>query len=107
MVRHVNRLIEPTTGRIKGLGRDVLALSEDELLKLRATHLGIRHGVPAHGAVSAPHGARQRGIPPSGAGPAEVEAPGACSSTPSAAALHEAERQETGGVRARAVTVRA
>ena len=41
MVRHVNRLIEPTTGRIEVLGRDVLALGEGELRKLRAAHIGM------------------------------------------------------------------
>ena len=41
MVRHVNRLIEPTSGRIEVLGRDVLALAEGELRKLRAAHIGM------------------------------------------------------------------
>ncbi|ETW99167.1 MAG: glycine/betaine ABC transporter [Candidatus Entotheonella factor] len=41
MVRHLNRLIEPTAGRIEVLGRDVLALSESELRQLRAAHIGM------------------------------------------------------------------
>ena len=41
MVRHLNRLIEPTTGSISVLGRDVLALSEEELRRLRAAHIGM------------------------------------------------------------------
>ena len=41
MVRHLNRLIEPTSGRIEVLGRDVLALGEGELRKLRAAHIGM------------------------------------------------------------------
>ena len=41
MVRHVNRLIEPTAGRIEVLGRDVLALGEGELRKLRAARIGM------------------------------------------------------------------
>ena len=41
MVRHVNRLIEPTSGRIEVLGRDVRALSTGELRQLRAAHIGM------------------------------------------------------------------
>ena len=41
MVRHINRLIEPTSGRIEVLGRDVLALSVGELRKLRAAQIGM------------------------------------------------------------------
>ena len=41
MVRHINRLIEPTAGRIEVLGRDVLALGERELRKLRAAQIGM------------------------------------------------------------------
>ena len=41
MVRHINRLIEPTTGHIEVLGQDVLALDEGELRKLRATQIGM------------------------------------------------------------------
>ena len=41
MVRHVNRLIEPTSGRIEVLGRDVLALGKSELRQLRAAHIGM------------------------------------------------------------------
>ena len=41
MVRHINRLIEPTVGRIEVLGRDVLALGEGELRKLRAAQIGM------------------------------------------------------------------
>ena len=41
MVRHINRLIEPTTGRIEVLGRDVRALGERDLRKLRAAQIGM------------------------------------------------------------------
>ena len=41
MVRHINRLIEPTSGRIEVLGQDVLALGEGELRKLRAAQIGM------------------------------------------------------------------
>ena len=41
MVRHINRLIEPTAGRIEVLGRNVLALGEGELRKLRAAQIGM------------------------------------------------------------------
>ena len=41
MVRHVNRLIEPTSGGIEVLGQDVLALGEGDLRKLRAAHIGM------------------------------------------------------------------
>ena len=41
MVRHINRLIEPTSGHIEVLGQDVLALGEGELRKLRAAQIGM------------------------------------------------------------------
>lgn len=41
MVRHLNRLIEPTAGKINVLGHDVLGLGADELRKLRAAHIGM------------------------------------------------------------------
>ena len=41
MVRHINRLIEPTSGRIEVLGLDVLQLGKSELRKLRATRIGM------------------------------------------------------------------
>jgi len=41
MVRHLNRLIEPTAGSIHVLGKDVLALSENELREMRAAHIGM------------------------------------------------------------------
>ena len=41
MVRHLNRLIEPTAGSIQVLGHDVLALNEDKLRNLRAAHIGM------------------------------------------------------------------
>ncbi|MFT5502345.1 MAG: glycine betaine/proline transport system ATP-binding protein [Gammaproteobacteria bacterium] len=41
MVRHLNRLIEPTSGSIEVLGRDVLKLPPEELRKLRAAHIGM------------------------------------------------------------------
>ena len=41
MVRHLNRLIEPTAGRISVLGRDMLALSDAELREMRARQIGM------------------------------------------------------------------
>jgi glycine betaine/proline transport system ATP-binding protein len=41
MVRHLNRLIEPTAGEISVLGKDVLALSPEELREMRAVNLGM------------------------------------------------------------------
>ncbi len=41
MVRHLNRLIEPTSGHISVLGKDVLALTNKELREMRALHLGM------------------------------------------------------------------
>lgn len=41
MVRHLNRLIEPTSGNINVLGQDVLALNPNELRVLRAAHIGM------------------------------------------------------------------
>lgn len=41
MVRHLNRLIEPTSGEINVLGKDVLALNNSQLREMRANHLGM------------------------------------------------------------------
>ena len=41
MVRHINRLIEPTAGEIEVLGRDVLALGRSDLRQMRAAHIGM------------------------------------------------------------------
>ena len=41
MVRHLNRLIEPTAGSINVLNRDVLSLNETDLRNLRAAHIGM------------------------------------------------------------------
>ncbi|MEM7172001.1 MAG: betaine/proline/choline family ABC transporter ATP-binding protein [Pseudomonadota bacterium] len=41
MVRHLNRLIEPTYGNISVLGKDMLSLSGDELREMRAMHIGM------------------------------------------------------------------
>jgi len=41
MVRHLNRLIEPTAGKINMLGRDVLGLNASELREMRAMHIGM------------------------------------------------------------------
>lgn len=41
MVRHINRLIEPTAGEINVLGKDVMALSSKGLREMRALHLGM------------------------------------------------------------------
>ena len=41
MVRHLNRLIEPTAGKISVLGKDVMALKGDALREMRARHIGM------------------------------------------------------------------
>ncbi|NGQ93491.1 betaine/proline/choline family ABC transporter ATP-binding protein [Rhodobacter sp. HX-7-19] len=41
LVRHVNRLIAPTSGRIEILGRDISKLNERQLREVRATQIGM------------------------------------------------------------------
>ena len=41
LIRHVNRLISPTSGTIEVLGRDIASLNERELRDLRAGHIGM------------------------------------------------------------------
>lgn len=41
VIRHVNRLIEPTAGRISIAGRDIAAMNERDLLALRAAKIGM------------------------------------------------------------------
>ena len=41
MVRHLNRLLEPTTGSIHVLGKDMMALNPTELRIMRAAHIGM------------------------------------------------------------------
>jgi len=41
MVRHLNRLIEPTAGAISVLGKDMINLSNEELREMRAMHIGM------------------------------------------------------------------
>ncbi len=41
MVRHLNRLLEPTSGQINVLGKDMMSLNETELRKMRAAHIGM------------------------------------------------------------------
>jgi len=41
MVRHLNRLIEPTAGSINVLGKDMLSLGGDALREMRAKHIGM------------------------------------------------------------------
>ena len=41
MVRHLNRLIEPTAGKISVLGKDMLSLNPPALREMRAMHLGM------------------------------------------------------------------
>ena len=41
MVRHLNRLIEPTAGRINVMGNDMLNLSDGELREMRARKIGM------------------------------------------------------------------
>ena len=50
MVRHLNRLLEPTSGQINVLGKDMMSLNATELRKMRAAHIGMVFS--AHGAVS-------------------------------------------------------
>ncbi|MBX2879020.1 MAG: betaine/proline/choline family ABC transporter ATP-binding protein [Granulosicoccus sp.] len=41
MIRHLNRLIEPTSGQISVLGKDMLSLGAADLRDMRATQLGM------------------------------------------------------------------
>jgi len=41
MVRHLNRLIEPTAGSISVLGKDMLSLSGEDLRDMRANNIGM------------------------------------------------------------------
>jgi glycine betaine/proline transport system ATP-binding protein len=41
MVRHLNRLHEPTAGQINVLGRDMMALNQTQLREMRAAHIGM------------------------------------------------------------------
>ena len=41
MVRHLNRLIEPTAGAVTVLGQDMLALGDAELRAVRANRIGM------------------------------------------------------------------
>jgi glycine betaine/proline transport system ATP-binding protein len=41
MVRHLNRLIEPTAGSISVLGKDMLGLRGEQLREMRAMHIGM------------------------------------------------------------------
>ena len=41
MVRHLNRLIEPTAGQLSILGKDLLSLGAEELREMRAVHIGM------------------------------------------------------------------
>ena len=41
LIRHVNRLISPTSGSIEILGRDISALNDRQLRDLRAGHIGM------------------------------------------------------------------
>ncbi|MCY3880305.1 MAG: glycine betaine/L-proline ABC transporter ATP-binding protein [Rhodobacteraceae bacterium] len=41
MVRHLNRLIEPTAGAITVLGQDILSLNDAELRNVRANRIGM------------------------------------------------------------------
>lgn len=41
MVRHLNRLIEPTAGKISVLGQDVMALNDTQLREMRAQSIGM------------------------------------------------------------------
>ena len=82
MVRHLNRLIEPTAGSISVLGRDVMALDDDELREVRAKHIGM---VFQHMALL-PHRdrARQRRLSAAGARGSRSRSDGRSPSTVSA-----------------------
>ncbi len=41
MVRHLNRLIDPTSGSLSILGKDLLSLGAKELREMRAKHIGM------------------------------------------------------------------
>lgn len=41
MVRHLNRLIDPTSGQLTILGKDLLSLGAEELREMRAKHIGM------------------------------------------------------------------
>ncbi len=41
MVRHLNRLIEPTAGKISVLGKDMRSLGGEDLREMRAMHIGM------------------------------------------------------------------
>ena len=41
VIRHLNRLIEPTAGTITILGRDILSVNDLELRKMRSEHIGM------------------------------------------------------------------
>lgn len=41
MVRHLNRLIEPTAGEISVLGKDMIKLNNKKLREMRAMHIGM------------------------------------------------------------------
>ncbi len=41
LVRHVNRLLSPTAGKVVVSGTDIMALDEDELLKVRNEHIAM------------------------------------------------------------------
>ena len=41
MVRHLNRLLEPTSGQINVLGKDMMALDPNALRQMRAAHIGM------------------------------------------------------------------
>ncbi len=41
MVRHLNRLIEPTAGQISVMGNDMLTLSDNDLREMRAMNIGM------------------------------------------------------------------
>ena len=41
MVRHLNRLLEPTSGQINVLGKDMMALNANDLRVMRAAHIGM------------------------------------------------------------------
>jgi glycine betaine/proline transport system ATP-binding protein len=41
MVRHLNRLLEPSAGNINVLGRDMMSLTPDQLREMRTSHIGM------------------------------------------------------------------
>ena len=73
MIRLLNRLIEPSAGKIVFDGRDLVTMSRKELIARPPQ--GHEHGVPVLRADAAPDGARQRRLRPGNRRRAQGQAP--------------------------------